>query len=119
MDKPEYRIYVNTGKGIPDRVFRDAEKVSAVMSREQQMILARVASVLREVDHCFHALITKRNCPDLCHQNIHELICELDIRFGMSDLDEHFMNSDAWHVRFGSYDLDEIEDLYKEDNNGN
>ena len=50
MDKPEYKMHVNTSK-IPSRVFRDAEKVSAVMSREQQMILSRVASVLREVDH--------------------------------------------------------------------
>jgi len=114
MDKPEYKMHVNTGK-IPSRVFRDAEKVSAVMSCEQQMILSRVASVLREVDHCFHALITKRNCPDLCHQNIHELITELDLRFGMDDFNEHFSQSDAWHVRFGGETLDSIEEGYKGD----
>ena len=116
MDKPEYKMHVSTGE-IPNRVFRDAEKVSAVMSREQQMILSRVASVLREVDHCFHALITKRNCPDLCHQNIHELITELDLRFGMDDFNEHFSQSDAWHVRFGACTLDDIEESYRGDSN--
>ena len=114
MDKPEYKMHVNTGK-IPSRVFRDAEKVAAVMTPEQQMILARVASVLREIDHCFHAMITKRNCPDLCHQNIHELVCELDLRFAMDDYNENFFNSDAWQVRFGGETLDSIEEGYKED----
>jgi len=110
---PEYRMHMNTA-GIPKIVFTDAEKVAAIMSPEQQMILARVACVLKEIDHCFSALITKRNCPDLCHQDIQQLVTELDIRFGMDDYNEHFSQSDAWQVRFCGETLDSIERLYNE-----
>jgi len=114
INKPDYRMYMSGGIPISESVFSDAEKVAAVMTPEQQMILARVASVLREVDHCFSALITKRNCPDLCHQDISGLITELDIRFGLDDYNEHFSQTDAWHVRFGGETLDSIERLYEE-----
>ena len=111
MDMPEYRMFMD-GRGIAKSVFSDATKVAAVMTPEQQMILARVASVLKEVDHCFSALINKRNCPDLCHQDISGLITELDIRFGLDDYNEHFSQSDAWQVRFGGETLDSIEEGY-------
>lgn len=114
VNKPDYRMYMSGGIPISESVFRDAEKISAVMTQEQRMILSRVACVLKEIDHCFSSLINNRNCPDLCHQDISGLITELDLRFGMDDYNEHFFQTDAWHVRFGGETLDSIERLYEE-----
>jgi len=115
MPKSLYRIPVNEEghNEIPSSVFRQADIIGSQLSDEQQVLLARLAVILLQIQAVYK--LDEKLVPDLCGQELGQLVWELDLRFGMHDMLEYFYGTNAWHIRFGGDTLDDIERSQKQE----
>jgi hypothetical protein len=119
MAKSVYRIPVNEEghNEIPRSVFDQADLIGSQLSDEQQVLLARLAVIILQIQDAYK--LDEELVPDLCGQEIGELAWELDLRFGMHDMLKYFFGTNAWAIRFGGETLNDIELWQKQEENKN